>query len=36
MEKPVQVQVAVVVPSEQTPQTTSLPKAQPKICGLNF
>jgi len=28
--------VLVPVPSEQTPQTTSPPKAQPKICGLNF
>jgi hypothetical protein len=28
--------VRVPVPSEQTPQTTSPPKAQPKICGLNF
>jgi hypothetical protein len=27
--------VRVPVPSEQTPQTTSPPKAQPKICGLN-
>jgi hypothetical protein len=30
------VQGPVQVPSEQTPQTTSAPKAQPKICGLNF
>ena len=41
MEKPllvlvlVLVLVPVLVPSEQTPLTTSQPKAQPKICGLN-
>ena len=37
MEKPVLVLVLVLVlvPSEQTPLTTSQPKAQPKICGLN-
>lgn len=41
MEKPVlvlvlvPVLVLVLVPSEQTPLTTSQPKAQPKICGLN-
>ena len=39
MEKPllvlVLVLVQVLVPSEQTPLTTSQPKAQPKICGLN-
>jgi hypothetical protein len=28
--------VLALVPSEQTPLTTSTPKAQPKICGLNF
>jgi hypothetical protein len=32
----VQGPVQVLVPSEQTPQTTSTPKVQPKIYGLNF
>jgi hypothetical protein len=37
MKKPamIRIQVLLPVPSEQTPQTTSTPKAQPKICGLN-